>query len=144
LKDAEPDFVADVMRDPHVWECVREDGVARDEVGPDAQYTYLRVGDAGFMMFRRIDGVAWEVHVALRRGAGAVDQVYRDCLAEMQRRGVQQFIAPIPEWNRAALLLARRFGFRRIGEIERRAIRDGKHYPLILMGCDDEFRSEGS
>jgi len=133
MKEADPDFVTHVMRDPRVWECVRQDGFTPDEVGYRPRETYFQFHDRGFVMFRSPARGVQEIHIALLRGARNVEPFIGECLQEMRARGTARFIAPIPAWNRAAIRLAKRCGFVEFRRLENRFIRDGRMYAGILM-----------
>lgn len=133
LRAADPDFVTRVMRDARVWECVREDGFSPDEIGYRPDETYFQFQDKGFVMFRSPAKGVDEIHVAMLRGARGLEPFIGECLRERCARGTRRFIAPIPEWNRAAVRLAKRCGFMEFKRIDARCIRDGRTWLVILM-----------
>jgi hypothetical protein len=132
LREADPLFVTQIMRDPRVWEWVREDGKSVDQFSHNPADTYFQFEDLGFVMYRRVVGAMYEVHIAMRRGSRALAAFVLEALAEMRLRGAQRFIAPIGDWNRAAVQLARKCGFVEIARKEN-CRRDGGLYQTVYM-----------
>ncbi|GAA4321761.1 hypothetical protein GCM10023144_01220 [Pigmentiphaga soli] len=134
LVQASPEFVTHIMRDPRVWRWVAEDGVSPGDVRYQPTATYFQFQDKGFVMFRRVTQRMREIHVATRRGDATLVSFIHECLDEMRHRGAAKFIAPIGDWNVAALRLARRCGFVEEGRITGAYVRDGEPRALIMMG----------
>lgn len=122
------------MRDPRVWAAVAEDGVRPEQFQHQPGATYFELHGAGFVMFRRITVGMQEIHVAMLKGARGVEAFVRACLAEMRARGARKFLAPIGDWNLAALRLARRCGFQEEGRIAAAYRRGGVPRDMIMMG----------
>jgi len=127
------DFITKVMRDDRVWKWVCVDGIRKDQFQYQEQATYF-VNDYGFVMFRQAYPTTWEVHVCMLKGAKDVDDFVMNCLKKMRQNGCKKFIAPIGQWNRPALKLARRCGFVKEGELSNVWFRDGKPQSMIIMG----------
>lgn len=134
MKEADPDFVTRVMRDPRVWRWVCEDGIRPEQFSWTSSATFFQFEDKGFIMFRRITQRMAEFHIAMLEGARGFDVFIANCLAEMRSRGVRKFIAPIGEWNVAAIRLARRWGWKQEGRIEGAYMRNGMPRAMIFMG----------
>jgi hypothetical protein len=134
--NAQPDFVVSVMRDPRVWEWVCEDGVRPEQFDYRHGDVYFRHADFGFITFRRTTMNMQEVHIAMKKGATGVHVFTERALDEMRRRGARKFLAPIGDWNKAALRLARQCGFVEEGRVSGAWTRNGVPHAMVLMGSE--------
>lgn len=128
------DFVTRVMRDDRVWKWVCEDGIEKHQYGFSPTAKYFIMEGHGFVMFRRATQKMYEVHVCMLKGAQNVKPFVMGCLEKMRRNGVTKFIAPMGEWNKAAIRLAKSCGFVEEGRITNAHYRDGVPYAMIIMG----------
>ncbi|MEK7945721.1 hypothetical protein WKR98_13270 [Pigmentiphaga sp. YJ18] len=135
LVQASPEFVTRVMRDPRVWHWVAEDGVSPESYICSPRAVCFAHQGRGFAMFKNCTRTMYEIHVAMLKGTTNVQPWVMECIAEMRRRGAKKFAAPIAEWNRAALRLARSCGFIEEGRISAALIRNGRPHALIFMGA---------
>lgn len=77
-----------------------------------------------------------EVHIAMKKGATGVHVFTERALDEMRRRGARKFLAPIGDWNKAALRLARQCGFVEEGRVSGAWTRNGVPHAMVLMGSE--------
>lgn len=132
LTQADPEFVTNIMRHPRVWEWVREDGLDSIDFSFNPQYTYFAYQDKGFVMYRHVRDGIYDVHAAILRGGRGIVSFGLETLEEMRKRGANKFIAPISDWNKAALRYARACGFTEFGRL-RNALRDGVMHETIYL-----------
>lgn len=132
LTQAAPEFITQVMRHPRVWEWVREDGLDSASFAYDPKHTYFAYEDKGFVMYRHVRDGIYDVHAAILRGGRGIVDFGLSTLAEMRSRGADWFIAPISDWNKAALRYARACGFTELGRIPN-AMRDGVLHETIYL-----------
>lgn len=128
------DFVTHVMHDDRVWQWVREDGIEKHQFGYSPNAKYFLLNDHGFVMFRKATQKMYEIHVCMLKGARNVKPFVMECLQKMRDIGVTKFIAPIGEWNKAAIRLAKSCGFVEEGRITGAHYRNGVPYAMIIMG----------
>lgn len=131
--NADLTFVREVMRDPRVWRAVAEDGIDCEAFQPDPIAHYFQ-HEKGFLMFRQVSTCMYEIHIAMLKGARDVDAFVVESMQAMRDMGATKFLATISEWNKAAIAIALRNGFKHEGRVEAAYRRDGKLYAMILMG----------
>lgn len=132
LPQADPDFITQIMRHPRVWEWVREDGLDSSDFSYDPAHIYFAYQDKGFVMYRKIKDGLYDVHAAILRGGRGIVAFGLETLAEMRTRGATRFIAPISDWNKAAVRYARACGFTEVARIPN-ALRDGVMHETIYL-----------
>lgn len=132
MQEASAEFVTQMMRHPRVWEWVREDGKPVDSFSYDPAHIYFAYQDKGFVMYRHVRDGIYDVHAAILRGGRGIVSFGLETLAEMRKRGATWFIAPISDWNKAALRYARSCGFTEFGRL-RNALRDGVMHETIYL-----------
>lgn len=128
----DPEFITQIMRHPRVWEWVREDGLDPSDFSYDAQHTYFAYQDKGFVMYRQVRDGTYDVHAAILRGGRGIVAFGLETLEAMRMLGATRFIAPISDWNKAALRYARACGFTEIARISN-AVRDGVMHETIYL-----------
>jgi hypothetical protein len=134
VRRADPEFVTRVMRDPRVWKWVAEDGIVPEQFQHRSSETYFQFRNLGFVMFRRPTMTMAEIHVCMLKGARGIEPFIFECMEMMRAKGVRKFLAPIGDWNVAALRLARRCGYKEEGRITAAYVRDGKPRAMVMMG----------
>jgi len=68
------------------------------------------------------------------KGAKEVDSFFLDSLEKMRAKGAEKFLGTIGDWNRPALKLALRCGFKEEGRISKAYQRDGIYRSMVMMG----------
>lgn len=90
----------------------------------------------GFIAFRQLTSALYEVHIAMLRKAKNVKAFSLNTLETARKKGAKKFVAPIAEFNKPAIMLAKRCGFVLEGTITKAIYRDGKPYSLLLFGSE--------
>ena len=127
------EFITQVMRDDRVWEWVRIDGIKKESFGYLDNEIYY-TNDHGFVNFRKITPTMYDVHICMLKGAKEVDSFFLDSLEKMRAKGAEKFLGTIGDWNRPALKLALRCGFKEEGRISKAYQRDGIYRSMVMMG----------
>ncbi|MFU2050969.1 GNAT family N-acetyltransferase [Bordetella hinzii] len=134
LQYATPDFVTAVMRHPRVWGAVREDGISPLDFSYQEGALYFQLGSFGFVLIRPVTRTMSEIHVATARGGRWVKEAVMACIAEVAQRGIRKLMAPIGDWNKAAIRLAVACGFSEEGRVSGAYVRNGVPRAMVLMG----------
>lgn len=134
LEPASSELIAITLTHPRVRDWIGEDGAIIAGYF-DAGAISFRLGDAGFIQFKRETSRTWMVHIAMVRGGRQVHDFALEAIQTMRDLGVGKFIATIGSWNKAAIRLAKACGFEQEGRLRDAVTKSGQPADLILMGA---------
>jgi RimJ/RimL family protein N-acetyltransferase len=134
-------LIRQVITDPAIYSRMGDDFAppAEEYQPPDGPF-YLIVRDGaellGLWAFFPENAISWEIHTALLPIAGnRVWKAAQGMLAWLwANTNCQRLWTKVPEWNRQALIYARRAGMREYGRNPDSFMKNGKVHAQILLG----------
>lgn len=139
-------FVKDCLTHPYVWRNAMDD--AFRDVNPGLFFpplsdciVYLRAGDDGVFVGRRINAITYDVHIALLPSArGRAKAICEEAIKFFFARSTDpvRLIASIPENRPLVIRLAKAIGMEFIGVNRKSFLKDGVLLDQHLYGISKE------
>lgn len=138
-------FITKCLTDDAVWSASSDDApLDKDLVFPpvpaDDSVIWVRAGDYGVFMAKKVNHIEFECHTCLLPTArGKAKQIGREVLASFfANTNCLRLTTKIPEFNRLAVRLAEANGFTKYGTNPKSFMKGGVLYATYLYGISKD------